>query len=44
VLVHRDEVTAIGSDPDALERFYRAHVEAVERFVTRRVDDPHLEG
>ena len=40
--MHRDEVTAIGSDPDALERFYRAHVEAVERFVTRRVDDPHL--
>jgi RNA polymerase sigma factor (sigma-70 family) len=32
----------IASDPDALERFYREHVEAVQRFVARRVDDPYL--
>jgi RNA polymerase sigma factor (sigma-70 family) len=32
----------IASDPDALERFYRDHVEAVQRFVARRVDDPYL--
>jgi RNA polymerase sigma factor (sigma-70 family) len=30
------------SDPDAFERFYREHVEAVQRFVARRVDDPYL--
>jgi len=35
-------VTAIGTDPDALEAFYREHVEAVQRFVARRVSDPHL--
>ena len=34
--------TAIGTDPDALEAFYREHVEAVQRFVARRVSDPHL--
>jgi RNA polymerase sigma factor (sigma-70 family) len=32
----------IASDPEAFERFYRRHVEAVQRFVARRVDDPHL--
>lgn len=32
----------IASDPDALARFYREHVEAVQRFVARRVDDPYL--
>jgi len=32
----------IASDPDAFERFYRGHVEAVQRFVARRVDDPYL--
>src|SRR5262249_25376117 len=32
----------IASDPEAFERFYREHVEAVQRFVARRVDDPHL--
>jgi DNA-directed RNA polymerase specialized sigma24 family protein len=31
---------SIGHDPDAFELFYRAHVEAVGRFVARRVDDP----
>ncbi len=35
-------VTAIGTDPDALEAFYREHIEAVRRFVARRVTDPHL--
>lgn len=31
-------VAAIGRDPDALEAFYRQHIEAVQRFVARRVD------
>jgi RNA polymerase sigma-70 factor (ECF subfamily) len=35
-------VAAIASDPDAFERFYRRHVEDVQRFVARRVDDPYL--
>ena len=34
-------VAAIGHDPDALEAFYREHLEAVQRFVARRVTDPH---
>jgi RNA polymerase sigma factor (sigma-70 family) len=38
----RTELAAIATDPDALERFYREHVEAVQRFVARRVDDPYL--
>jgi RNA polymerase sigma-70 factor, ECF subfamily len=36
------ELVEIASDPDAFERFYREHVEAVQRFVARRVDDPYL--
>jgi RNA polymerase sigma-70 factor (ECF subfamily) len=36
------ELTRIASDPDAFEDFYREHVEAVQRFVARRVDDPYL--
>jgi len=36
------ELAEITSDPDAFERLYREHVEAVQRFVTRRVDDPYL--
>lgn len=36
-----DDVTALGRDPDLLEAFYREHVEAVQRFVARRVGDPH---
>src|SRR6266508_4620242 len=32
----------IASDPDAFERFYREHVEAVQRFVARRVDEQYL--
>ncbi len=34
-----DDVAAIGRDADALEAFYRSHVEAVQRFVARRVTD-----
>ena len=37
-----DDVSGIASDPDAFEAFYRRHIEAVERFVARRVGDPHL--
>ncbi|MDO9378432.1 MAG: sigma-70 family RNA polymerase sigma factor [Nocardioidaceae bacterium] len=35
------DVRRIGTDPDALETFYREHLPAVQRFVARRVDDPH---
>lgn len=35
-----DRVVAIGRDPDALEAFYREHVEAVQRFIARRVEVP----
>lgn len=34
-------VNLLGTDPDVLEAFYREHVEAVQRFVVRRVNDPH---
>jgi RNA polymerase sigma factor (sigma-70 family) len=37
-----DRVADIGRDPDVFEAFYRRHVEAVERFVARRVEDPFL--
>jgi RNA polymerase sigma factor (sigma-70 family) len=33
------DLRAIATDPDAFEAFYREHVEAVQRFVARRVDD-----
>ncbi len=36
------DIPDIGVDPVAFEVFYRRHVEAVGRFVARRVDDPHL--
>ena len=36
------EPAEIATDPEAFERFYREHVEAVQRFVARRVDDPYL--
>ncbi len=36
------DIRRIASDPDAFEAFYRRHVEAVQRFVARRVDDPFL--
>jgi RNA polymerase sigma factor (sigma-70 family) len=36
-----DGLARIGRDPDAFEAFYRRHVEAISRFVARRVADPH---
>ncbi|MCL3838194.1 RNA polymerase sigma factor [Aeromicrobium duanguangcaii] len=33
-------VAAIGRDSDALEAFYREHIEAVQRFIARRVEAP----
>jgi RNA polymerase sigma factor (sigma-70 family) len=42
VRAHYDPLTRIGSEPDALEAFYRDHLEQVQRFVARRVGDPHL--
>ena len=32
----------IGQDPDAFEEFYREHLDAVRRYVVRRVQDPYL--
>jgi RNA polymerase sigma-70 factor (ECF subfamily) len=40
--MHPDELPRIAHDPQAFEGFYREHVEAVQRFVARRVDDPYL--
>jgi RNA polymerase sigma factor (sigma-70 family) len=37
-----DELPRIAHDPAIFEAFYREHVEAVQRFVVRRVADPHL--
>jgi RNA polymerase sigma factor (sigma-70 family) len=39
---HYEPLTRIGHDPDAFEAFYRDHIGAVQRFVARRLDDPHL--
>lgn len=36
------DVRRIRTDPDALEAFYREHVDAVQRFVARRVSSPEL--
>jgi RNA polymerase sigma-70 factor, ECF subfamily len=36
------ELPRIAHDPEIFEAFYREHVEAVQRFVVRRVADPHL--
>jgi RNA polymerase sigma factor (sigma-70 family) len=36
------DVRRIRTDPDALELFYREHVDAVQRFVARRVSSPEL--
>jgi RNA polymerase sigma factor (sigma-70 family) len=36
------EVVRIAHDPDAFEAFYRRHLEPVQRFIARRVDDPYL--
>lgn len=35
-------ISRIAHDPGAFEAFYREHVDAVLRFTTRRVPDPHL--
>ncbi|MGL5823961.1 MAG: RNA polymerase sigma factor [Nocardioides sp.] len=35
-------VRSIGSDPAALEAFYREHVDRIQGYVARRVSDPHL--
>lgn len=37
-----NEVRQIGRDPDAFASFYVAHLHAVQRFIARRVSDPHL--
>ena len=37
----KQDLRNIGRDPDAFEAFYRRHVEAVQRFVARRVTDAH---
>jgi RNA polymerase sigma factor (sigma-70 family) len=39
---HDLDVALVGTDPDLFEVFYREHVEAVQRFVARRVNDPHV--
>ena len=36
------ELASIAHEPAAFEAFYREHVEDVQRFVVRRVADPHL--
>src|SRR4051812_40768867 len=36
------DVGSIATDPDTFEMFYREHLETVQRFVARRVADPHL--
>ncbi|WP_380807848.1 RNA polymerase sigma factor [Sphaerisporangium aureirubrum] len=37
----RRKQAGIARDPAAFEAFYRRHVDAVTRFIARRVDDPH---
>src|SRR4051794_6846614 len=37
-----DQIPRIAHDPDVFEAFYREYVNAVQRFVVRRVGDPHL--
>jgi RNA polymerase sigma-70 factor (ECF subfamily) len=37
-----DELPRIAYDEAVLELFYREHIDAIERFVARRVGDPHL--
>jgi RNA polymerase sigma-70 factor (ECF subfamily) len=36
------DVGSIATDADAFEVFYREHLETVQRFLARRVADPHL--
>lgn len=38
----QDDLPRIAYDPAAFEAFYRDHVEDVQRFVARRVGDPHV--
>ncbi len=40
--VSPDELPRIGHDASTFEAFYRENVEAVQRFIARRIDDPHL--
>lgn len=40
-MTNYDDVAGIGTDPDVFEAFYRRHLDPVQRFVARRVDDPH---
>jgi len=35
------ELASIACDPDVFEAFYRRNLESVQRFVARRVDEPH---
>jgi RNA polymerase sigma factor (sigma-70 family) len=37
----RRKQAEIATDPVAFEAFYRRHVDAITRFLARRVDDPH---
>jgi RNA polymerase sigma factor (sigma-70 family) len=37
-----DDLPKIAHDAAIFEAFYRANIEAVQRFVARRVDDPHV--
>jgi len=39
--MNEDELPRIAHDPAAFEAFYRRYVEDVQRFIARRVDDPH---
>lgn len=40
--IEDDAVARIARDPDAFEVFYRRNVETVQRFIARRVSDPHV--
>lgn len=37
-----DQLSRIAHDVSVFEAFYREHVEAIQRFVARRLDDPQL--
>ena len=39
---HSQGLADIGRDPDRFEVFYREHLDTVQRFVARRVADPHV--
>jgi len=41
-MTNEHAVHSIGRDPDALEAFYREHINGVRGFVARRVSDPYL--